>query len=220
MANLYSHERCSRWKREVSTRVLGLIVLGCVWIVGAVAQTTMQAPELHQRGQDMGGQDAGRTHAASASASAAAGKQQQQLTASAASSSSAPSTTLPADVSGAYAFDHAKESIEVDLDRRGKLTGYITRLGDEETDSDTPLTYFFDQTAVHGDQLQFETKVVHSLWYSFRGTIVRGPGQMRDDEGYYILRGTLSVHHPSNERDKSSQETVEQRKVKYKSLAQ
>ncbi|HUZ04179.1 MAG TPA: hypothetical protein VMU62_02385 [Acidobacteriaceae bacterium] len=187
MANLCSHERCSIWKRDVSTRVFGLLVLGCVWISGAVAasgtaQTTMQAP-----------------------ASAA---------------SSAPSTTLPADVSGAYAFDHNNESIDIDLDRRGKLTGFITRLGDEETDSNTPLTYFFDQTAVQGDQLQFETKVVHGLWYSFIGTIVRGSGQVRNDEGYYILRGTLSVHHPSNERDKSSQETVEQRKVKYKSLAQ
>ena len=212
MANLCSHERCSIWKRDVSTRVFGLLVLGCVWISGAVAasgtaQTTMQAPELRQR-----------TQTALASAPAAADQKPQQAPASAASS--APSTTLPADVSGAYAFDHNNESIDIDLDRRGKLTGFITRLGDEETDSNTPLTYFFDQTAVQGDQLQFETKVVHGLWYSFMGTIVRGSGQVRDDEGYYILRGTLSVHHPSNERDKSSQETVEQRKVKYKSLAQ
>ncbi len=207
MANLYSHERGSRLKREVSTRIFGLLGLGGVCIPGAVAQTTMQTPELRQR-----------TQTARASATAAADQKPQQSPASAASS--APSTTLPADVSGAYAFDRANESIEVDIDRRGKLTGYITRLGDEETDSNTPLTYFFDHTAVQGDQLQFETKVVHGLWYSFMGTIVRGSGQTRDDEGYYILRGTLSVHHPSDEGDKSSQETVEQRKVKYKSLAQ
>lgn len=128
-------------------------------------------------------------------------------------------TTLPKDVSGAYAFDHTGESIEIDVDR-GKLSGYITRLGDGETDSNTPLTYFFDRTALDGEQMQFETKVVHGVWYSFSGTVVRGAGQARSDAGYYVLQGTLMVHHPSNDRDKSSDETVEQREVHFKSLGQ
>jgi hypothetical protein len=126
-------------------------------------------------------------------------------------------STLPADVSGEYAFDRSGESIEVDIDR-GKLSGYISRLGDVDTDAGTPLTYFFDHTALDGDQLQFETKVVHGVWYSFRGTIVRGSGETRDKEGYYVLRGQLLVHHPRNRLDKSSEETVEQRTVSYKSL--
>ncbi|HUZ04648.1 MAG TPA: hypothetical protein VMU62_04775, partial [Acidobacteriaceae bacterium] len=52
MATLDSHERCSRWKRVASTRIFGLLVLGCVWIPGAVAQMTAQAPELRQRLQN------------------------------------------------------------------------------------------------------------------------------------------------------------------------
>ncbi len=207
MTNLNPRERCRPWTRGFSALVFWLFVLGCVWITAAtaapaVAQTTTQMPELRQRAQYTGAQETG---VQTASSNPAASKTPAKL---------------PADVSGSYAFDHNNESIDLDLDRRGKLTGFISRLGDEETDSNTPLTYFFDHASVDSDQLQFETKVVHGLWYSFIGTIVRGSGQARDDEGYYILRGTLSVHHPSDEREKSSEETVEQRKVSYKSLAQ
>lgn len=126
-------------------------------------------------------------------------------------------STLPGDVSGPYEFDHENESIEIDIDRN-KLSGYISRLGDSETDSNTPLTYFFDHTSVDGKQISFQTRVVHGVWYSFQGTIVRGPGQGRQEEGYYILRGVLLVHHPQNGRDKSANETIERRVVNYKSM--
>lgn len=128
-------------------------------------------------------------------------------------------STLPKDVSGAYAFDHEGESIEIDIDR-GKLGGYITRLGDEETDRNTPLTYFFDHTELDGDQLRFETKMLHGVWYSFQGTVVRGPGQQRTDEGYYVLQGDLQTHHSNQGDEKSSEETVEERKVHFRSLGQ
>ncbi len=129
------------------------------------------------------------------------------------------SVALTADVSGSYAFDHNNESIEIDI-HHGKLKGYIARLGDAETDKGTPLTYFFDHTSIHGNQLQFATKIVHGLWYSFDGTIQRGDVQERDEEGYYVLTGQLQVHHPSSGDGKSSNEIVEQRTVHYKSLAQ
>ena len=134
-------------------------------------------------------------------------------------------STLPDDVSGSYNFDHRNEAIEVDLDRndrtgRVELTGYISRLGDEETDSKTPLTFFFDKTSVNGNQISFQTKVVHGLWYSFQGTIFRGNGKTRSDEGYYVLHGTLNQHHPQSPDSKSADETVEMRTVNYKSMAQ
>jgi hypothetical protein len=128
-------------------------------------------------------------------------------------------STLPADVSGAYEFDHLNESIEVDVDRN-KLSGYISRLGDSETDTNTPLTYFFDHASVQGTMLQFQTRVLHGVWYSFRGTIVRGPGQVRSDEGYYVLHGVLQEHHPQDQQEKSADETILRRTVNFKSLAQ
>lgn len=128
-------------------------------------------------------------------------------------------STLPVDVSGAYEFDHLNESIEVDVDRN-KLSGYISRLGDSETDTNTPLTYFFDHASVQGTVLQFQTRVLHGVWYSFRGTIVRGRGQVRSDEGYYVLHGVLQEHHPQDQQEKSADETIVRRTVNFKSLAQ
>ena len=130
----------------------------------------------------------------------------------------APST-LPADVWGTYHFDHLNESIELDLEH-GKVTGYITRLGDSETDSNTPLTYFFDKGAVHGSHIEFQTRVLHGIWYAFYGTIVRGDAeaQTRDNDGYYVLHGTLYTHHPATGDEKSADETVEMRAVDFKSM--
>jgi hypothetical protein len=128
-------------------------------------------------------------------------------------------SNLPSDAWGAYEFDHAGESIELDLDRN-RLSGYISRLGDAETDNNTPLTFFFDQSAIDGDEISFQTRVLHGIWYSFRGTIVRGDGKARGDEGYYVLRGVLAAHHPESGRDKSADETIERREVHFKSMPQ
>lgn len=128
-------------------------------------------------------------------------------------------STLPKDASGAYAFDHLNESIEIDLDRN-RVGGYISRLGDAETDDNTPLTYFFDHASVHGTRLQFQTRIVHGVWYSFLGTIVRGRGKVRSDEGYYVLHGVLQEHHPADAEEKSADETIVRRTVNFPSLAQ
>ncbi|MGH9615110.1 MAG: hypothetical protein ACRD28_00105 [Acidobacteriaceae bacterium] len=130
-----------------------------------------------------------------------------------------PPSNLPRDVWGAYEFEHGGDSIELDLDRN-KLSGYITRLGDAETDNNTPLTFFFDQSSIDGSEIAFQTRVVHGVWYSFRGTIVRGNAKVRADEGYYVLRGVLELHHPESGRDKSANETIERRQVRFKSVPQ
>lgn len=137
----------------------------------------------------------------------------------------AQDSTLPDDVSGPYNFDGRNESIEIDLDRssrkgRVELTGYISRLGDDESDSKTPLTFFFDKTSVNGSEIEFQTRVVHGIWYSFHGTIFRGRAKMRADEGYYVLHGTLNEHHSQSGETKSADETVEMRTVNYKSMPQ
>lgn len=128
-------------------------------------------------------------------------------------------STLPRDVSGSYDFDRLNESIEIDLDGT-KLSGYISRLGDDETDKTTPLTFFFDKTSVDGSRIEFQTRVLHGLWYSFRGTIVRGEAETRADHGYYVLHGVLEEHHPQSRDDKSADETIEKRTVNFKSMPQ
>lgn len=128
-------------------------------------------------------------------------------------------STLPRDVSGEYHFEHDNESIQIDI-AHNRLSGYISRLGDAETDANTPLTYFFDKSSVNGSEISFQTRVLHGIWYSFRGTIIRGKAQDRQDDGYYVLHGTLEEHHPQDQDEKSANETVESRTVNFKSMGQ
>lgn len=174
--------------------VSGCVLAGLAWVPMRAQQTS--TPSLHHRAQENYAQTESGT-----------GITQGQ------------SSSLPSDVWGAYAFDHSSDSVELDLDRK-KLSGYITRLGDAETDSNTPLTFFFDQSSIDGKEISFQTRVVHGVWYSFRGTIVRGAGKVRADEGYYELRGLLAIHHPESGRDKSADETIERRQIQFKSEPQ
>jgi len=103
------------------------------------------------------------------------------------------STLIPEEASGEYMLGHPGELIQITL-QFGELSGYISRQGDSESDNGTPLTFFFDQASVHGQQLKFTTRQLHSVWYSFEGTIVRGPGKTRSDNGYYLLTGDLVQH--------------------------
>jgi hypothetical protein len=132
-------------------------------------------------------------------------------------------STLPDDVSGSYHFAHYNDSIEIDIDRNHRtghveLSGYISQLGDANTDKNTPLTFFFNKTSIDGSQISFETRIVHGIWYSFRGTIFRGQAAEREQDGYYVLHGVLQEHHPQSVDEKSADETIERRTVNFKSM--
>lgn len=103
-------------------------------------------------------------------------------------------STLPPDASGEYLIDESGSTIEITLDE-GRLSGYVTRMGDEQSDKTTPLTLFFDQVTAKGQQLTFTTKKVHGIWYEFSGTIERGDSRTtRSENGYYLLKGWWTVH--------------------------
>jgi hypothetical protein len=103
-------------------------------------------------------------------------------------------STLPAEASGEYLLDESGSVIQITLDS-GKVNGYVTRMGDEQSDKDTPLTLFFDQTTARGSHLTFTTRKVHGIWYSFDGSIVRGDAKTtREEDGYFLLRGAWTLH--------------------------
>lgn len=103
-------------------------------------------------------------------------------------------STLPQDASGEYLIDESGSTIEITLDE-GRLSGYITRMGDEQSDKNTPLTFFFDQATAKGQQVSFMTKKVHGIWYEFTGTIERGDARTnRNENGYYLLKGWWTIH--------------------------
>ncbi len=101
-------------------------------------------------------------------------------------------TVLPLEASGEYALG-AGGMVDVEL-QPDRLSGFITRLGDRESDEGTPLTFFFATSRMWGQQLAFTTRQVHGVWFSFEGTIVRGSARGRDQQGYYLLQGKLVLH--------------------------
>ena len=104
------------------------------------------------------------------------------------------SSTLPPDASGDYLLgSEPGDVIQISLQRK-ELDGYVSTKGELESDRDAPLTLFFSRTMLDGPRLSFDTYQIHGIWFSFEGTIVRGSGSSKNEEGYYLLQGTLTKH--------------------------
>lgn len=126
---------------------------------------------------------------------------------------SAQTTAKPAgaayDVAGTYTFLREGEFVQLTVDD-GKLSGYISRFGDTESDKGQFIDQFFDKTSLVGDRLTFNTKTVHGVWYAFNGRVTVTAGKQPDSEGYRVMKGTL-VQHTADEKgaDKPTQRQVE-----------
>ncbi|GGH03341.1 hypothetical protein [Silvibacterium dinghuense] len=119
-------------------------------------------------------------------------------------------STLPDDASGEFEIDGRGSTVEITLEK-SRVSGYVTKMGDEGSDKDVPVTFFFTEATVSGHRITFSTKKVHGRWFSFEGTIERGdPQTPRDQNGYYRLLGTWTTH-----EDVGNQQFHEQ--VSYKS---
>jgi hypothetical protein len=105
-------------------------------------------------------------------------------------------SSLPDDASGEYQLDEKGSMVEITIEG-GKLSGYVSKILDEET----VLTYFFAHAAVHGDQVAFATKQVHGIWYSFDGEIVRGEGRASSELGFYRLKGDWTTHNDTRKSE-------------------
>ena len=97
------------------------------------------------------------------------------------------------DPSGMYSFLRDGEFVQLTIDE-GKLSGYISRFGDTESDKGTFIDQFFDKASLDGARLSFTTKTVHGTWYGFTGVIVKTPGKQPGQEGYRVIKGTLVQH--------------------------
>ncbi len=117
---------------------------------------------------------------------------------------------LPQDASGEYLLgSDPGEVIQISLQDR-ELGGYISKRGDAESDQGTPLTFFFTHTNLDGARLGFATQQVHGIWYSFEGTIERGMGKTRAEEGYYLLQGTLMKYDVAGGRSERRRVSLKQ----------
>lgn len=104
------------------------------------------------------------------------------------------STPQPTDYSGMYAFLREGEFVQLTVEDRNRVTGFVSRYGDLASDKDAFLNHFFKTGKLEDSHLSFTTETVHGVWFEFKGTIHRGEGKNPGDEAYYVLNGTLTEY--------------------------
>jgi hypothetical protein len=106
-----------------------------------------------------------------------------------------PAPVKPAeDYSGMYSFQREGEFVQLTVEDAGHVTGFVSRFGDTDSDRGAFLDQFFKQGKLEGTKLSFTTDTVHGVWYDFKGTIERGDGKTLANEGYYLMKGTLTEY--------------------------
>ena len=103
-----------------------------------------------------------------------------------------------------YSFLKEGEFVQVNLESQGKVSGFISRYGDLDSDRGTFLEHFFKDGSLASSQIQFTTERVHGVWFDFKGTVGRGAGKTPNDEGYYELKGTLTEYSTDANQNVSS----------------
>ncbi|MGA8490338.1 MAG: hypothetical protein WB711_07950 [Terriglobales bacterium] len=109
------------------------------------------------------------------------------------------------DYSGMYSFLREGEFVQITVEDAGKVTGFVSRYGDSESDRGAFLDQFFKQGKLDGTKLTFTTDTVHGVWYDFQGTIARGEGKAPSDEAFYVVKGTLIEYHTNADKKVTSQ---------------
>jgi hypothetical protein len=115
-----------------------------------------------------------------------------------------------------YSFLRDGEFVQITVEEKGRVTGFVSRYGDLESDRDAFLDHFFKQGKLDGNKLDFTTETVHGVWFEFRGSVERGEGKKSGDEAFYVLKGTLT----ENSTDDNKKTTSHPRAVALKSFPQ
>jgi hypothetical protein len=121
-----------------------------------------------------------------------------------------------ADYSGMYTFLKDGEFVQVTVEDEKRVTGFISRYGELDSDRGVFLDQFFKQGKLDGENLSFTTQIVHGTWYEFKGAIERGEGKSPGDEAYYLLKGILTQYSIDSNQKTSSKS----RDVVFKSFPQ
>jgi hypothetical protein len=120
------------------------------------------------------------------------------------------------DYSGMYTFLQDGEFVQITVEDAGRVTGFVSRYGEQESDRGAFLDQFFKQGKLEGKNLTFTTETVHAVWYEFKGTVDRGDGKKPGDEAYYVLKGTLTQY----TTDVNKKTTSRAREVVFKAFPQ
>ena len=118
-------------------------------------------------------------------------------------------------ISGMYSFLREGEFVQITVEE-GKLSGFVSRYGERDSDRDAFLDQFFSKASLDGNKITFTTKPIHGTWYEFSGEVSRGEAKTPDKEGYWIIRGTLKQY----DEDETKQVSAKSREVTFKSFPQ
>jgi hypothetical protein len=115
-----------------------------------------------------------------------------------------------------YSFQKEGEFVQVTVEEAGHVTGFVSRFGDGDSDKGAFLDQFFKSGKLEGNKLSFTTEIVHGIAFDFKGTVERGNGKNPGDEGYFVLKGTLT----ENASDVNKKVTSHSREVVFKMFPQ
>jgi len=118
------------------------------------------------------------------------------------------------DISGMYTFLREGEFVEVDVEPDGRVTGFISRYGERDSDRGAFLDHMFTKGSMKGSKVTFTTRSVHGVAFEFKGTVERGEGKAPGAEAYHVIKGTLT----QITEDKDHKTSAEQREVVFKSF--
>lgn len=118
--------------------------------------------------------------------------------------------------SGTYSFLREGEFVQVTVEDAGRVTGFVSRYGESDSDKGAFLDQFFKEGKLDQSQLTFTTQIVHGVSYEFKGSVERGDGKKAGDEAYYQLHGTLI----ETTMDANKKSTSRSREVIFKSFPQ
>ena len=124
------------------------------------------------------------------------------------------SAPKPDDVSGMYTFLREGEFVEVDVEPDGRVTGFISRYGERDSDRGAFLDHMFTKGSMQGNKLAFTTRSVHGVAFEFKGSVDRGEGKAPGAEAYHVIKGTLT----QTTEDKDHKTSAQQREVVFKSF--
>ena len=127
----------------------------------------------------------------------------------------APPPKAAEDYSGMYTFLREGEFVQINQEE-GRVSGFVSRYGEGESDQGAFLDQFFKQGKLEGKKLTFSTETVHGVWYEFKGTVERGEGKNVGDDSYYVLKGTLKQYTIDAEKKTSAKS----REVVFKAFPQ
>lgn len=122
------------------------------------------------------------------------------LSANATGKNTAASSFAPAEITGMYSFLQDGEFVQITVQpdvpapqpKAIKVDGFVSRFGNDDSDTGLVLTQFFTAGELKGKSLHFVTRRLHGIWYEFSGEVERGPAKTRSEEGYFIIKGMLT----------------------------